>query len=74
VVADELVLGSVALEPAREALVQLGPPLLRQCFVGSVPDQQMTEAERVVVRERRARRPDELLADEPDELRAQLRP
>ena len=39
-----------AVEPAGEALVQLGARLLRQRVVGGVADQQVTEAERVVAR------------------------
>ena len=53
VVADELVqldqLAAMLLQPGREALVQLGSRRLRQRVVRGVADQQMAEAEAVVV-------------------------
>ena len=66
VVADDLVaLDEVVLrEPVGEALVQLGARRLRQRLVGRVADEQMAEAEALVVGERRRRRADELLAHE----------
>ncbi len=56
------------LEPVREALVQVGPGRLRQRVVRGVPDQEVPEAERIVLRQRRGRRPHELLSDEAHQL------
>ena len=44
------------LEPAREALVQLGAPLLGQAPVGRLADQRVREAERVLARRARSGR------------------
>ena len=67
-VAQDLVqldeLGAVLLQPGGEALVQLRARRLRQRVVGSVPDQQVAEAEGILARELRLVGPDELLADE----------
>ena len=49
-------------QPAREALVQIGPLLLRHRLVRSITDQQMPEPERVLASELRPVRPDQLLA------------
>src|SRR5262245_15443608 len=59
------------LEPFREALVQLGPCLLRDADVGLVADQDVPEAEGVLPGEYRAVRTDHLLADEREEMRSQ---
>ena len=67
VVADDLVELdelTVTLEPARKPLVQLGPRLLGQSVVRGVADQEVTETEGLVLRARRALRPDQLLANE----------
>jgi hypothetical protein len=68
VVAEELVqldeLGSVLLQPAGVALVQVSPHRLRKRVVGSVADQQVAEAETVVADDLRPVGPDQLLADE----------
>ena len=48
VVADELVLAGLALEPAGEALVELGPVRLGDGPVGRLLDQQVAEAELVL--------------------------
>src|SRR6266852_6996147 len=62
VVADELVLTVVALEPRGKPLVQLAPRSLRHCRVRRVADESMAEAEAVVADERRLLRAHELLA------------
>ena len=67
VIADDLVLLDqlgVPLEPVGEPLVQLGARLLRERVVSGVADQEVPEAERVVVGERRLIRPDHVLAHE----------
>jgi hypothetical protein len=76
VVADDLVLLDevhVLLDPEREALVQIGARLLRQRIVGSVADQEVTEAERVVSRHRRGLGPDQLGADQLREVAVEPR-
>ncbi len=76
VVADELVLldqpGTALLQPAPEALVQLGPRRLRQRLVGGVPDEQVAEPVRVVPCDRRRLRTDQLLAHERGESGLQV--
>ena len=52
------------LEPVREALVQLRARLLRQRPVGGVADQDVAEAEGVVVAEGRAVGADQVAPDE----------
>ena len=68
VVADDLValdeLRAVVLEPAGEALVQVGARRLRERVVGRVADQQVAEAEAVLGRHERPLGPDQLLAYE----------
>ena len=61
------------LEPAREPLVQVGARRLRQRVVRGVADEQVPEPKRVVLGQRRGRRPDELLAHEPQQLRRNRR-
>ena len=76
VVADDLVAfderRAGLVEPAREALVQLGARCLRQRVVGRVSDQQVAEAIGIGTRELRPVGTDELLADE--RRRAAARP
>src|SRR3954467_3044000 len=55
-------------EPLREAGVKICTRLLRQRFVRRVADQQVPEAEGVVIGERRVFRSDQLLPDEADEV------
>ncbi len=62
---DELVPG----EPVGEALVQLGACRLRQRLVRRVADEEMPKAEALVLGKGRARRADQLLADERGEVR-----
>src|SRR5207249_4652016 len=62
------VVRGASLQPGRKALVQAGSRLLRKRLVGSVPDEQVTEAETVLAREVRLPRPDQLLADERQEV------
>lgn len=57
------------LEPLGEADVELGPRRLRECVVGGVADQQMSEPERVIARQHRRHRMDQLLAYESDQRR-----
>ena len=67
VVAGDLVLldeRGVLVQPERELLVEVGARRLRQPVVGGVADQQVPEPERLVVRQRRPARPDQLLAYE----------
>ena len=70
-----------ATAPSSEPLVQVGACLLRQRPVGRVPDQDVAEAERVVVAEGRALRPDQVTSDQlaqgpvddgPERLRREL--
>src|SRR5262245_45465198 len=75
VVADDLIqlggaLAQAALEPAREALVEVGPRLLRDAEVRGVADQDVPEAETVLGREDRARRLDELLTGQRHQARS----
>jgi hypothetical protein len=66
VVADELfVLRHRALEPACEALVQLGAAALGDAGVGGIADEDVPEAKGVLLREARACAADQLLAREP---------
>ncbi len=53
-----------ALQPVCEALMEFGAHLLRQAVVGSIPDQHVTEAERVIAPEERALLADQLLAQQ----------
>ena len=71
VIADDLVALDeiVAREPVGEALVQLRSRRLREGFVGGIADEQVPEAEALVLGEGRRRRADELLADEGREMR-----
>jgi hypothetical protein len=62
------------LEPAREALVEVGPLLLGQALVGGVPDQEVPEAERVLAGELGTVRSDQLLADESEQTSLHLGP
>src|SRR5690348_11555157 len=77
VVADDLVeldqLVPVPIEPARKLRVELCASLLRQRVVGGVTDEQMPKAERMVAGERCGRRMDQLLANEPVQLRFDVR-
>jgi hypothetical protein len=69
VVAEQLVGGLlVALEPARDALVQVRAQVLGQALVRRLPDQRMREAERVVAGVRGNVGADQLAADERREL------
>jgi hypothetical protein len=52
------------LDPVREPLVQLGPQPLGDAVVGRVTDQDVGEPERILLRELRGLRPDQLLPDE----------
>ena len=52
------------LQPLGEALVQLAARLLRHRVVCSLAEQDVAEAERLVAREERSMRPDQLPADE----------
>src|SRR6266516_7319990 len=63
----------LAFEPVCEALVQLGPQLLRHRAVGGIADQDVAEAEGVVVREFGTPGPDQFLADEGQEVRGNAR-
>ena len=69
VVAEELVRGVVKLEPADEALVEVGACPLRDPGVGRVPDQRVPEAETVLAGDARHGGLDELAADEPEQRR-----
>ena len=69
VVAEELVRRVVELEPAGEALVEVGARPLRDPGVGGVPDQRVPEAEAVLAGNARDCRLDELAADEPQQRR-----
>jgi hypothetical protein len=66
VVAEELIelrkTHAVLLQPACEALVELGSHRLRQCVVGGVADQQVVETEAVFTWELRHDWPDQPLA------------
>ena len=71
VVADDLVLLQESrnrLDPVGEALMQLGPDLLRQRLVRGVADQQVPEPVGVVSSDLRMVRTDELLPDQRDQL------
>ena len=63
----------VLLEPGGEPLVEIRARRLRQRVVRRVADEDVPEAERVVVRERRALGPYELLSHEPEQPRRNLR-
>ena len=64
----------LGLEPAGEALVQVGAPPLRQPAVGDVADQRMGEAEGVLARVLGQVGLDQLPARERDQRRAEARP
>ena len=69
VVPDRLVAGAGRrLEPARDALVQLGAALLRQPVVGRLADQRVREAEGVLPGDLRALGADQLVLDERDQV------
>ena len=72
VVAEDLVelddRGPVLGKPGRESLVQVCARRLRQRLVRGIPDQQVPEAERVVARDHRRARPDELLPHETEQV------
>jgi hypothetical protein len=67
VVPDDLVpldeMRPTLLEPLRVALVEPRSRRLRESFVGCVSDQKVAETKRIVVRERRPLRTDQLLAN-----------
>src|SRR5207253_3249438 len=71
VVAEELVRVIVELDPAGEALVEVGARPLRDPGVGGVPDQRAPEAEAVLSGDARDRGLDELTADKPQQRRAE---
>lgn len=62
-----------ALEPRREALVELGTLLLGKAVIRRVSYELMPEAEGVLSEELGLFRPDQLLAHERDEMRRHLR-
>ena len=75
VVADDLVLldeRRVPIEPVGKGLVQRGPGLLRERVVRSVADQEVAEAECLLVRIGRLVGSDHLLADEREEVGGHL--
>src|SRR5512146_135102 len=53
--------------------MELGSRRLGHRVVGGIPDQQVPEAERLIARERRRSRVDQLFPHETDELRIDLR-
>ena len=67
---DELL--PVLLEPAGEALVQIGPDALRQRVVGRVSEQEMVKAERFLTRKLRLVGADQPLARERGQPRHHL--
>ena len=77
VVPDDLVqfdeVGTVLVEPVREALVQVGSFGLRQRLVGGVADQEMPEAEAVLARELRTVGAHQLAADQRGEVPRDVR-
>src|SRR4029078_10207469 len=54
----------VLVEPGRVSLVELGPPCSRPRFVGGIPAEEVTEAERLLAREERGVGTDQLLPHE----------
>ena len=77
VVSDDLVqldqVSAVLRQPGGEALVQLGSHHLWEGVVGSIPDQQVAKAKRVVSGELCRVRADELLPNERDQAVGELR-
>src|SRR5690242_9052488 len=63
----------IVLEPARERLVQVRSAAFRQRLVGSVADQEMTEAEAVLARSLGRLGRDQLLPHQAGKLRCDLR-
>ena len=77
VVADDLVLldeRCVLVEPVGERLVELGPGPLGERVVGGVADQEVAEAERLLVGVGRLVGPDHLLAHEREEVSGHVVP
>ena len=69
VVSDGLLAGArPRVQPAREPLVQLRAALLGEPLVRGLADERVREPERVLTRQVRPVRPDQLLADERDEF------
>jgi hypothetical protein len=75
VVADDLLMGArVFVEPVSEALVQLSTDFLRDPAVRRVADQDVAEAEAILIGQARALRLDEASAHKPLKKGAHLRP
>ena len=65
-VADDLLVGALAfVEPVGEAFVQLSTDFLRGSAVGGVADEDVAEAEGILIRQARALRLDEPSAHKP---------
>ena len=75
-IAHELGIAPDRLEPAGEALVQLGACLLGDGLVGGLADEQVAKAKGILAGRLAPLGPDELLADEPreDVIEDQVRP